>query len=148
MLCSNDEFEAKKLAEKFNQFNIERKDIENYVLLHAIEQIEKTRTHFTRMRTYDESKYLDSFGMKQNGEYYFIELELTNLKTAMQERIYGKNQKIEDIDEKTIRFSCEMQNKEMIITFVLSFGANCKVIGPQWLKDALIEELESIFNLY
>lgn len=42
LLCSNDEFEAKKLAEKFNQFNIERKDIENYVLLQAIEQIEKT----------------------------------------------------------------------------------------------------------
>ena len=42
LLCSDDELEAKKLAEKFNQFNTERKDIENYVLLQAIEQIEKT----------------------------------------------------------------------------------------------------------
>lgn len=41
LLCSEDELEAKSLAEKFNQFNAERKDIENYVLLQAIEQIEK-----------------------------------------------------------------------------------------------------------
>ncbi len=41
LLCSEDELQAKSLAEKFNQFNIERKEIENYVLLQAIEQTEK-----------------------------------------------------------------------------------------------------------
>lgn len=86
--------------------------------------------------------------MKQNGDYYHVELELTNLRTAMQERIYGKNQHIEDIDDKTIRFSCDMQNKAMILTFVLSFGANCKVIAPEWLKEDVIKELESISSLY
>ena len=40
LLCSEDELQAKSLAEKFNQFNNERKDIENYVLLQAIEQLE------------------------------------------------------------------------------------------------------------
>lgn len=39
LCCENDE-EAYILAEKFNQFNIERKEIENYVLLQAIEQVE------------------------------------------------------------------------------------------------------------
>ena len=41
LLCTENEEEAKNLAEKFNQFNTERKEIENYVLLSAIEQIEK-----------------------------------------------------------------------------------------------------------
>ena len=41
LLCSEDELEAKSLAEKFNRFNEERKEIEKYVLLQAIEQIEK-----------------------------------------------------------------------------------------------------------
>lgn len=40
LLCSEDDNEAQILAEKFNQFNIERKEIENYVLLQAIEQVE------------------------------------------------------------------------------------------------------------
>ena len=40
LLCSENEIEARMLAEKFNQFNIERKEIENYVLLQAIEQAE------------------------------------------------------------------------------------------------------------
>lgn len=42
LLCTENEEEAKELAEKFNGFNAERKEIENYVLLQAIEQIEKT----------------------------------------------------------------------------------------------------------
>ena len=41
LLCSENETEAQMLAEKFNQFNIERKEIENFVLLEAIEQVEK-----------------------------------------------------------------------------------------------------------
>lgn len=40
LLCVEDDHEARILAEKFNQFNIERKEIENYVLLQAIEQVE------------------------------------------------------------------------------------------------------------
>lgn len=40
LLCTENEAEAQMLAEKFNAFNAERKDIENYVLLQAIEQVE------------------------------------------------------------------------------------------------------------
>lgn len=40
LLCSESEPEAQMLAEQFNQFNIERKEIENFVLLKAIEQVE------------------------------------------------------------------------------------------------------------
>lgn len=40
LLFTDDEIEAQKLAERFNELNNERKEIENYVLLQAIEQIE------------------------------------------------------------------------------------------------------------
>lgn len=42
LLCSKNEEEAKKLAEELNQFNIDRKEIENYVLTQAIEILEGT----------------------------------------------------------------------------------------------------------
>lgn len=119
-----------------------------YYKLNRMESIEKTKNHFTILKTYEESDYLDSFGMKQNGEYYRIELELRDLNTVMQERIYGKNQKIEVIDEHYIRFSCEMQNKNMILSFVLSFASKCRVLAPDWLKEAVQEELMKTFSLY
>ncbi len=127
-------------SERINDFG--------YYKLNRIEKIEKTRNHFTKLKTYDESHYLDSFGMKQNGEYYHLELELKDLKTVMQERIYGKNQKIEEIDSHYIRFSCDMQNKNMILSFVLSFGSKCKIISPKWLKDLVLEELSKSYDLY
>lgn len=119
-----------------------------YYKLNRMERIEKTKNHFTILKTYEESDYLDSFGMKQNGEYYRVELELRDLNTVMQERIYGKNQKIEVMDEHYIRFSCDMQNKNMILSFVLSFASKCRVLAPDWLKEAVQEELMKTFSLY
>lgn len=40
LLCSKDPVEARQIAENLNQFNTDRKEIESYVLLEAIEQIE------------------------------------------------------------------------------------------------------------
>ncbi|MBQ3253329.1 MAG: WYL domain-containing protein [Acholeplasmatales bacterium] len=119
-----------------------------YFKLNRIESIYKTKNRFTIMRTFNESNYLDDFGMKQNGEYYHLELELEGLNIAMQERIYGKNQAIEVIDDKHIKFSCDMQNKEMIKSFVLSFGFKCKVISPQWLIDEIKNEYWKALDLY
>jgi len=126
--------------EKINDFG--------YYKLNRIENLEKTKNHFTLLRTYDESHYLDSFGMKQNGDYYHIELELRDLVTVMQERIYGKNQEIKVIDDHYINFSCDMQNKNMILSFVLSFGNKCKVLSPEWLVDMVKDELDKTNSLY
>lgn len=40
LLCIKDEFQAKILADKLNDFNEQRKEIESYVLLNAIEMLE------------------------------------------------------------------------------------------------------------
>lgn len=42
LLCCNKEYEAQLLADKLNEYNVQRKDIENYVLLQAIEMLEGT----------------------------------------------------------------------------------------------------------
>lgn len=119
-----------------------------YYKLNRIESIEKTKNHFTLLKTYDETRYLDSFGMKQNGEYYHVELKLRDLNTVMQERIYGKNQHIEVIDNHYINFSCDMQNENMILSFVLSFGSKCQVLGPSWLVESVKNELNKTLDLY
>lgn len=119
-----------------------------YFKLNRIEAIYETKNHFTIMKTYQEADYLDSFGMKKNGEYYTITLKLKGLNVVINERIYGKNQSVEIIDDNNCILKCDMQNKEMIKTFVLSFGASCEVISPDWLKEDISKELEALIDLY
>lgn len=108
-----------------------------YFKLNRIVDMFKTRSRFTILKTYDEKDYLDGFGMTKNGEYYKVKLEFTNLNMAISERVYGKHQSVKEIDECHTLFEAEMQNKDMIASFVMSFGKNCKVIEPQWLKDKI-----------
>lgn len=115
-----------------------------YFKLNRIQKVTLTKETFTILKTYDESFYLDEFGMKQNGKYYRIKLELKNLYTVICERIYGKNQQITKIDDKTTILECDMQNKRQILTFVLSFGSKAKVLEPEWLKEEISKEAAGI----
>lgn len=46
LLCTKDSYQAELLAEKLNEFNVQRKDIEAYVMLSAIEILEGTPQEF------------------------------------------------------------------------------------------------------
>ena len=46
LLCSRDDFQAGQLADKLNEFNAQRKEIEAYVLLSAIEMLEGTSQEY------------------------------------------------------------------------------------------------------
>lgn len=119
-----------------------------YFKLNRIVDIYKTRSRFTILKSYNESDYLDGFGMTKNGEYYKVKLEFTNLNMAISERIYGRHQVVKEIDESHTLFEAEMQNKDMIASFVMSFGKNCKVIEPQWLKDKIKRHYLDAIKLY
>ena len=63
LLCSENEIEAHMLAEKFNQFNIERKEIENYVLLQAIEQAESKVSAYPMIFAYGKDWHQGVIGI-------------------------------------------------------------------------------------
>jgi predicted DNA-binding transcriptional regulator YafY len=99
--------------------------------------------------TFNERDYLDEFGMKNNGEWYPIKLKLSgNFAMLVKERIYGKNQTIESIDQGTTILSVEMQNKDDIVTFILGFRDKCEVLEPEWLRNEITETLKKINNIY
>lgn len=115
-----------------------------YFKLNRIQEIKLLSASYTILKTYKESDYIDQFGMKQNGDYYHIKLEMYDLYTVIIERIYGKNQQITRVDEHTTILECDMQNKDIITTFVLGFGSKVKVIEPVWLKDSIQKEISLI----
>lgn len=118
-----------------------------YFKLNRIQSFNITNQKFRIPLTYNERDFIDEFGMKQNGEWYPIKLKITG-KYAMliKERIYGKNQTVESVDQNTSILSVEMQNKEDIISFILGFAANCKVLEPKWLSAELVKLCENILS--
>ncbi len=119
-----------------------------YFKFNRIDDLFVTRNHFTILKTFDEKDYLDEYSMKKNGDFYHVKLKVTNMNTVMNERIYGKNQHIEEIDNKNLIFDCDMQNKDMILSFVLSLGKNATVLEPEWLINNVKNALEKMMENY
>ena len=120
-----------------------------YFKINRIDKYVVQNRKFRVLLTYNESDYLDEYGMKQNGEWYPIKLKLTgHYAMLVKERIYGKEQTIEEVDEKTTILSVKMQNKESIVKFVLGFGEHCEIIEPMWLKQEILAELRIIEKYY
>ena len=120
-----------------------------YFKLNRIQDFAVQHRKFVQLLTYKESDYLDEYGMKNNGEWYPIKLKLTgNYAMLVKERIYGKDQTIEEVDDKTTILSVKMQGQENILVFVLGFGANCEVLEPEWLKEKVVETIDAIYKKY
>lgn len=63
LLCSDNDLEAQMLAEQFNQFNMERKEIENFVLYEAIEQMEGQPQEYPMAFAYGENWHQGVIGI-------------------------------------------------------------------------------------
>ena len=116
-----------------------------YFKINRIQKFDVQTRKFRVLLYYNESDYLDEYGMKNNGEWYPIKLKLTgNYAMLVKERIYGKDQKVEVVDERITILSCRMQNKDNILKFVLGYGVDCEVLEPEWLKKRISETIEKI----
>ena len=97
---------------------------------------------------YKESDYLDEFGMKNNGDWIQVKfLVKNNANIMLNERIYGKDQKIEQISDNSSIVTCKMQDLE-IVAFFLGWGSNCEVLEPASLKERLKEEIKKMQSIY
>jgi len=117
--------------------------------LNRIQDIEMTNQKFAIYSLYNKSDYVDEYGFKKNGDWHHVEfIAFGNYASLVKERIYGKNQIVEAIDENSTKVSVDMQNKESIRVFVLGFGENITVLEPQWLKEDLIDQGQKIIAKY
>lgn len=119
-----------------------------YFKLNRIEKIELLNDKYTIFKTFNESNYLDQYGMKNNGEYISVSIKLKAPYAALvKERIYGKNQQIISVDDNSTILKCDMQNLASIVSFVLGFGSKAEVLEPLELKEALRNELKRMVEI-
>ena len=117
--------------------------------LNRIQNMEMTDQKFCVYSLYNKNDFVDEYGFKKNGEWFHVEfIAHGNYASLVKERIYGKNQVAEPIDDKSTKVSVDMQNKESIRVFILGFGENATVLEPQWLKDDLAEQGERLVEKY
>ncbi len=117
--------------------------------LNRIQDISTTKKSFRIWNGYKKSNYLDEFGFKTNGEWHHIEFVAHGTYASLvKERVYGKNQIVEPIDETSTKVSVDMQNEENIRVFILGFGKNITVLEPKWLKNDLFDIANHLQNLY
>lgn len=112
-----------------------------YFKINRMKSFEILNDTFKVLYTYKESNLLDKHGMKQNGDWHKIKLQITGYFAVLTKDLQiGKNQSITPIDNNTIHLTCEMQNIDRIIKYTLGFGSSCKVIEPIWLKEKIKDE--------
>ena len=107
-----------------------------YYKLHRMLSCAATDESFTVSSDYKEEDWIDRFGLRQPDEPYIpLTLRLTgNAAQLARERIYGKNQTIQEEKDGSITLSCEMQSRSAILSLLLSFGTDCTVLSPKDLR--------------
>lgn len=89
-----------------------------------------------------------SFGI-YNDKPIYIKLKIYYpMSEIVKEKQISKNQKITEIDEKTIYFEAKMKGYTEIKTWIMSMGSNVEVLGPQELKKDILKETCRIADLY
>lgn len=95
------------------------------------------------------SDYFDDYGFKNNVEYVHIEFIISGVKNHLiKERIYGKNQIIEEIDREHSKVSLDMQNNDQMLSFILGCGTDIEVLQPDWLINQIKNIAKKIIDKY
>lgn len=132
----------------FVGYDVEKAEF-RYYKLNRIKRYTETAKKFKKKFYYSESDYLDSFGMKQNGEWYPIKLKISGFYAKIvKEHVYGKNQTAEELPDGTVILSCEMQNKDRVESLALSMGKYCEVFEPAWLKQSIKDFAAALIEKY
>ena len=117
--------------------------------LNRIQELKKTDQKFSVWKYYNKTKFVDEHGFKSNGDWYHVEfIAYGNYASLCKERIYGKNQVVEEIDGNSTKVSVDMQNQESIRVFILGFGEHIQVLEPQWLIDDILRISSNILLKY
>lgn len=126
-------------AKAFRNYKFSDKRMRNVVI---------TDTGFTRDVNFDIKEHVGNIGLIQD-EVYELDLMLYH-ETAllMSEKQVGLHPEMEWINDHTLRYHTIMEGKMEIISFLLSLGAQCKVIEPKEICEDITKILQDMMENY
>lgn len=117
--------------------------------LSRVDSYNKTEDSFEPDNKFDFQNLMNtSFGI-YNDEAKKVVLKIYYpMSEIVKEKEITKNQEIIEIDEKTILFTATMKGYEEYRTWILGMGACAEVIEPLELKADILNQIQSMMNLY
>lgn len=117
--------------------------------IHRIAEVEITERSFAFPDDYDFDKvFNEQFGVIK-GEPFLAEVEFSGWAARfVSERIWSPDQKIEYLEDGRIILQFTATSEEELITWVLSYGDEAKLISPAELAKAIKSRIEKMASRY
>ena len=124
-------------------------DVDPLLAIHRIKNLELTERSFEFPKNYDFEKFFNqNFGVIKE-EVFKVEMEFTGYATEyVAERIWSPDQELIKKKDGTAKLKFSASSEPELISWVLSFGDEAKVIKPNWLIDRIKQIVISIQSEY
>jgi predicted DNA-binding transcriptional regulator YafY len=124
-------------------------DFDPLLAIHRIKNLELTERSFEFPKDYDFEKFFNqNFGVIKE-EAFKVEMEFTGYATEyVAERIWSPDQKLIKKKDGTAKLKFSASSEPELISWVLSFGDEAKVVKPKWLIDRIRQIVISIQSEY
>ena len=124
-------------------------DFDPLLAIHRIKNLELTERSFEFPKDYDFEKFFNqNFGVIKE-EVFKVEMEFTGYATEyVAERIWSPDQELIKKKDGTVKLKFSASSEPELISWVLSFGDEAKVVKPNWLIDRIKQIVISIQSEY
>lgn len=120
--------------------------------IHSVEILDEPIRHFSEVSdysdTFDVADYTKKlFGMF-GGNTQEIKLRCSNKLLEQVTDRFGENIFITNVNEKTFDFTAKAAVSEGLVTWIMNYGDDIKVIKPDDLKQKIIDRADKILKIY
>jgi len=124
-------------------------DFDPLLAIHRIKKVEITDRGYEYPADYKfEDAFDKNFGFMKD-DCFEVEVEFTGWAASyVAERTWSPDQKIRKIDDEKLRLTFLASSEPELISWVLSFGEDARVIQPGWLVEEIQNKLLKLNNLY
>ena len=124
-------------------------DYDPLLAIHRFKTVEITDRSYKYPADYRfEDAFNRKFGLMEY-KTFTTEIEFTGwAANYVAERIWSDDQKIKKISGKKIRLTFSAKSDTELIAWVLSFGEEARVKGPEWLVEIVAEKTTRVAGLY
>jgi predicted DNA-binding transcriptional regulator YafY len=127
-----------------------RREYDPLLAIHRLKRVEMTDQAFEFPKDYDfEQIYNRNFGIIKDNAFH-AEVEFTGLSGRyIAERMWSPDQRIRRIDDSTLRITFSASSDKELISWLLSFGDEARLIKPQRLVDstkAMLMKMQALYD--
>ncbi|MBN2570047.1 MAG: WYL domain-containing protein [Deltaproteobacteria bacterium] len=124
-------------------------DYDPLLAVHRIKKVEMTERRYELPDKYDFEKFFNrNFGIIKD-DAFEVEIEFTGwAANYAAERMWSPNQTITRKGKRKIRLTFSASSEPELLGKILSFGAEAKVIKPEWLAEEVTATVEHMSALY